>query len=310
MTALVEVRERVREIYAEYDNYIASAWKFVLALFSFILINGKLGYMDRLNSFFIVLILALFCSFLPVNAIVLFGTGLVIGHLYGLSIPALLVGGGIIVMMLLLYFGTSAQEGYALVLTMLTLSLGMPCAVPLIFGLISGPLAAAAICFGTISYYTLYAISNGTEAAAVAGSATAAEESQAMVENIQKLLDGVIKEEKMVLMLVAMVAVLLVVYLIRRMAVRHAWTLAIGAGTLTFFIIGIIGSLILGSTEGLLGLILGTAFSAAVAFGVKFMLLDVDYEKTQSVQFEDGEYYYYVKAVPKIKKGREKSGDR
>ena len=28
-----------------------------------------------------------------------------------------------------------------------------------------------------------------------------------------------------------------------------------------------------------------------------------------SVQFEDADYYYYVKAVPKIKKGRDESGE-
>ena len=30
------------------------------------------------------------------------------------------------------------------------------------------------------------------------------------------------------------------------------------------------------------------------------MIFSVDYSRTQRMQFEDDEYYYYVKAVPKI----------
>ena len=33
---------------------------------------------------------------------------------------------------------------------------------------------------------------------------------------------------------------------------------------------------------------------------LEFMIFSVDYSRTQRMQFEDDEYYYYVKAVPKI----------
>ena len=32
---------------------------------------------------------------------------------------------------------------------------------------------------------------------------------------------------------------------------------------------------------------------------IKFFVFNVDYTRTERVQFEDDEYYYYVKAVPK-----------
>ena len=32
---------------------------------------------------------------------------------------------------------------------------------------------------------------------------------------------------------------------------------------------------------------------------IQFLFMDLDYDRTERVQFEDDDYYYYVKAVPK-----------
>ena len=37
-----------------------------------------------------------------------------------------------------------------------------------------------------------------------------------------------------------------------------------------------------------------------LALVLHFFLFSVDYSRTERVQFEDDEYYYYVKAVPKM----------
>jgi hypothetical protein len=304
MTQLLNFRETVKELYARYDTYFVSAWKFVLSLTAFLLINGKMGYLKKLDSIFIVLICALFCSFLPVNGMVLLGSLLILGHLYGLSIPALLVGGGILIMLLLLYFGSTPQEGYPLVLTMIAISLGIPAVIPLVFGLIASPVSMAAIAFATIAYYVLVTVTGGTAAGSVAGG-TAAEESQAMVETIQGFLKGIMQEERMVLMLIAMLSALLVVYVIRKMAVSYSWEMAITFGAITFLVVELMGFIIFGRWGSIPGLFLGTLVSVAFAFGVKFFLFHVDYKKSMQVQFEDNDYYYYVKAIPKIKKGRD-----
>ena len=37
-----------------------------------------------------------------------------------------------------------------------------------------------------------------------------------------------------------------------------------------------------------------------VGFVLEVVFFSVDYSRTENVQFEDDEYYYYVKAIPKI----------
>jgi hypothetical protein len=36
-----------------------------------------------------------------------------------------------------------------------------------------------------------------------------------------------------------------------------------------------------------------------LGYGIKFFFMDLDYARTERVQFQDDEYFYYVKAVPK-----------
>jgi hypothetical protein len=47
-------------------------------------------------------------------------------------------------------------------------------------------------------------------------------------------------------------------------------------------------------------MILGTLGSGILAVIIQFFHLALDYTGVEHVQFEDEDYYYYVKAVPKI----------
>ena len=43
--------------------------------------------------------------------------------------------------------------------------------------------------------------------------------------------------------------------------------------------------------------------SVLAVYVLDLFILAVDYQRTEYVQFEDDDYYYYVKAIPKIKVG-------
>ena len=44
-----------------------------------------------------------------------------------------------------------------------------------------------------------------------------------------------------------------------------------------------------------------TVVSIILTLIIKVFIISVDYSGTEYAQFEDDDYYYYVKAVPKIK---------
>ena len=62
----------------------------------------------------------------------------------------------------------------------------------------------------------------------------------------------------------------------------------------------LVGDLLLDTKISILWLILGSIIAVLVAKVLEFFVFNVDYSRTERVQFEDDEYYYYVKAVPKV----------
>ena len=72
------------------------------------------------------------------------------------------------------------------------------------------------------------------------------------------------------------------------------------AGAMINAVILLIGDLIYDTNISVAGILIGALL--AVVFGkiIEFFRFCVDYSRTEKVQFEDDEYYYYVKAVPKM----------
>ena len=114
---------------------------------------------------------------------------------------------------------------------------------------------------------------------------------------IVKLFTG---NTEMYLIMASFVVTVLLVYFIRRMSVNNAWLIAIISGGLLNFVIIMVGSLILKIDYSTLWLTIGMILSLALAYILQFFVFSLDYTRTEHTQFEDDEYYYYVKAVPKI----------
>ena len=71
------------------------------------------------------------------------------------------------------------------------------------------------------------------------------------------------------------------------------------------FLILITGIIVLDSKLNLVFVIIGTLAGAVAGYVCQILLFSVDYKRTEFVQYEDDEYYYYVKAVPKINIAKE-----
>ena len=67
MTTLLELKEKLIRFYGKNEIYVKPAIRFVLALFTFLVINNSIGYMKLVSKTPVAVILALVCSMLPVN---------------------------------------------------------------------------------------------------------------------------------------------------------------------------------------------------------------------------------------------------
>lgn len=292
MATLLEVRGLIKRFYARYDVYVKPVLKFFLALINFLLLNSKVGFMQQLRSPLIAVALSLICALLPLNATVVFSGIVLIAHAYALSLEVCAVTAGLLAVMYLLYFRISSKCGILLIITPICFMLGIPYAVPLIGGLLFGPAAAVPAGCGAVIYYMISYMSQNTTSLGTG-------EIDSGATKVASLVESLINNKEMFICVLAMILTVLVVYFIRRLSVDHSWELAIGIGTVVNILMHLIGALLPGVTVGIIKLLLGSIVSVALAFVVKFFTFSVDYTRTERVQFEDDEYYYYVKAVPK-----------
>ena len=80
MTALLEFKQKIKGLFAQYEVYMMPFFKFILALVYFVWINSNMGYMRALDNIFVVLILALICSVLPTGMKVFTGCVMMTVH--------------------------------------------------------------------------------------------------------------------------------------------------------------------------------------------------------------------------------------
>ena len=293
MSSLLETKEYIKKIYAKNQAYIDPILKFLLAFVVLTSINVKMGYMERIDSVAIVLVAALFCSFMPLKTVAFIGGLFMLLHYYALSLECALVVFAIFMIMFLFYLRFAPKETLVVILTPVLFMLKIPYVMPVAMGLLGGPASIVSVSFGVIiSYLVEYTEKNAT--------AIMAMNAETMMTRLRFVLDGLIGNEVMIYTIVVFAITLILVYMIRRTAMDYSWSVAIVAGILTDIVLLLLGDLTFDLNYSIIGIIFGSIFSAGLCFVIQFLFFHVDYRRTENVQFEDDEYYYYVKAVPKI----------
>ncbi len=293
MTSLLVAKQYLKKFYGKFEVYLIPLIKFLLALTSLKLINGSLGFMERINSSTVVLVVALMCSFMPMNFIVIAAAAFVLLHVYVLSLECTVVVLAAFLLMFLLYFRFSPRDTAVVLLTPICFILRIPYVMPIALGLLGTPVSAVSVACGTVAYYLLSYVS-GSAATLVSM------EGEEMTAKFRFIIDGMLNNREMVVTVAAFAVTITLVYLIRRLSIDYSWTIAIVAGALVNVMVLLIGDLMFDTNVAIGGVIGGTIVSALVVLVIQFFAFHVDYSRTEKVQFEDDEYYYYVKAVPKV----------
>ena len=171
--------------------------------------------------------------------------------------------------------------------------LKIPIVVPIVFGLLGSPIYILPITSGALVHYMItYVKSNATLF-------QTADDTE-LVKQILTYAQQYLMTPEMWCILVAFAASLLLVYGVRRMAIDHSWELAIVVGILGNVNVMAYGFILMDIPIAYSDLIIGSLAAILVGLSVKFFVFSVDYTRTEYLQFEDDEYYYHVKAIPKV----------
>ena len=293
MTNLLVMKEYIKSYYAKYEEYIVPALKFLLGLVLFLTVNGRLGYMEKLNNLLIVLVAALLCSFMPLGFMVFLAAVFLMAHLYALSLECMAVLLLAYLFVMVIYLRFSPKGHLILLLTPLAFVMKVPYAMPIAAGLFGTPASAVPVVCGTVVYYMLSYVTGNAPALGAADVDSA-------LQRIKDMTMGITGNKEMIIVAAAFAITVLLVYAIRRMSIDYSRAIAIMVGTLADIVILLVGDLMYDANFSLIGVIFGSILGAFIALVMQFFHFNLDYARTEKVQFEDDEYYYYVKAVPKM----------
>ena len=292
MTALLELRETLKNFYVRNEIYLYPLIKFTVALISLLMINNYMGYMELLKHVAVVLVISLTCSFLPKNFIVIVSALYVLMHTYALALECAIVMLAVLAIMFFLYFRYSPKDTLVVLLTPLCFILKVPFIMPVALGLLSAPLSAISLSCGTIVYFIIKFMSDNI-------AIFSATDAQTGSQKLKVMLDGILDNKAMFITVIVFVLTLIIVYAIRRSSMDHSWNIAMYTGISVSVVLLLICEFLFDLKFSVVSMVIGAVVSLGVCMIIQFLEFNVDYSRTEIVQFEDDEYYYYVKAVPK-----------
>ena len=293
MSTLLVWREKLQKVYAAYSVYILKGLQFLLGLLLFGLINSNVGFMEMASSVFCTGGLAVICTFFPMIVMVIAAAVLVLVHFYALSMPIAIVSLVIFLIMYIFYFRFTPKKAWLLLVSALAFALKIPLIIPVVFGLLGTPVWIVPAACGIISYYMVSFVK-------ASAAALRSADSESMISGVVNFTKQVVTGHEMWLMVMAIVIGILVVNLIRTRAIEHAWKIGSASGVVVSLIIAAAGNIILNGDVSYVEICVSALLGVGLGLVLEFLFFSVDYSRTESIQFEDDEYYYYVKAVPKI----------
>lgn len=294
MTTLLVWKEHLRAFYARRSMLIQPALRFLLGLAALLSLNAAVGFMGPLKNPVIAAGLALVGAALPWGAVAFIAGCFMLAHVYAVSLELALIAAVLLLAMAVLYYGFKPGDSFLLILTPLAFMLKIPYAVPLLVGLGGGLSCVIPVSCGVFVYYMLLYIKQN------AGVLTSDAASVDIVQKYSQIIKSVVFNRTMLVMAVACALGILVVYLIRRLSLNYSWLVAVAVGLVAQLVVIFVGDFAFGVSVQVLPMVLGLAASGVLAVVYDFFIFSVDYTRTEYVQFEDDDYYYYVKAVPKM----------
>ena len=293
MDSLYVIRERMQDLYSRYSIVADKAIQFVLAVMTFYMINNNVGFMKTLASPVVALALAIIATFFPPIITVILATALILVHMYSVSIAALVVTALIFLIMYIFYIRLAPKMAFVVLLTPIAFVLKIPFLVPVACALIYTPVSLVPMSCGTVVFYMVEYLKKTSSASKASGS-------KAMLSEITTYVQKVFQNKEMWIYIVAFIIGFFVVYTIRRRELDHAWKIGIIAGAIADVVVTAMGSIALGVEISYGSLIFGNILAVIVGMILELFLFSVDYARSERLQFEDDEYYYYVKAIPKV----------
>ena len=298
MTGLIAVRNSIRDFLRKYDEVTTPILRFIFSFIVFSCINSLFGYSEFLHRGVITFLLSVICA-LVTGPVVVFLAGVVVAvHCFSVSMDV-----GVLCLLLFLvmycsYIRMFQNTGYVLALVPILYMLKIPFAAPVMVAIFAGFSGAVPAAFGVVIYYFAQYVKEAR--------ATILLGEDADFQGYSYIVNGMMKDKAMLLAIIAFVVVVMVTALIHQLNFDYAWYVAIGVGSVFTILVFMVCGMLVDVSVPAGSLVLGAILGGVLGVIVQMCKSVIDYSHKESVQFEDDDYYYYVKAIPKVENAQKK----
>ena len=299
LLAILEFRARVCELYQKLQLLIDPIFKFILSFLVIRTLNTVIGYDPRLASGVMTTVLALVCAFVPSSVLALICMLLTIAHVFHVNMLLSVFVALILLVLYCFFLRFTPKYGYVIVAVPVLFLFRVPYLMPLLLGLLANPVTILPLSCGIFFYYMISVIQNAA-ALQISPDAFDTENIMLLVTNV---VDNLLSNKEMIFTIVIYALALTIVYVVRKMEFDFSFEIAVLIGVVA----SVFGHVLLNSKYalplGIAATVLYHVLAGVFVIIIYFFIRVLDYTAVEHVQFEDDDYYYYVRAVPKIKVG-------
>jgi len=300
MNFIYSVRDTLKKLYTDYDLLMKPVLRFLVTFVFLAVLRNYVGFNDTVCNPVVLLGMSAVCALFPAGCITFVCTCFVLGNMYSVSYSLFLLGAVLAILTVMLYFGFRPGKGIYIILIPIGFLLKIPYAIPVILGLCGGLSAAVPVSIGVLFWFILRYFH------VYADTLTSTTDVTAIITEFVSITKELFMNREFYIVLIAFIIGIGIVYFLSRLSFNHSWTVAVCSGLAAVSII-CIGGAYMNDSLDIASELIRVLISLPAVLIYEVLFYSVDYRSTEHLQFEDDEYYYYVKAVPKITMDHESS---
>ncbi len=298
MAQLVYLKENIKYFYQKHAAYADPALKLLFSFIMLCLVQEMFQYNEAVDRSWIFLLVSVVQAFLPLSFCFYSAACLILLNLWQVSAEICIMFLLFFIICCLLFVRVDGRYAFIIILTPVLFYLKLEYFLPVILGMTAGfggilPMAAGIL----IYYFGLY-----TRDASALLTTTENLEPGIGISRITSLL---VIDRKLMVILVTFCLVVFLSTILYRLFHEKAWMFSIIIGNISLAVLLLFGRLIFELDYTIWRVFLEIVLAMALATAVQFFRGIGDFSRIEKVSFEDDEYIYFVKAVPKIKAAQE-----
>ena len=305
MTELIAFKNKIRDSLRKADELVTPLIRFAFSIMIFFTIRDLFPFFDLTARTDICILLAVMSALLPDGFMVFMGFTIMLVNCFKVSIEVGIAFLLVFIVAYCVYIRFFPKYAYAMMLTLVCFNFGLQFSVPYVVAIIAGIGGAIPAALGVLLYYFAgYAeevsrLMPKTTAKDVVSHLTSGGDKD-QLDALQYLVDALIKNKEMLATMVVFAVIVLVIGIVYNLSFKYSWMVGLLSGGIAGVYSYIYMCYVLDIDANIVTAIKGALIGIGVSLIVRFFKGFVDYKHTERVQFEDDEYYYYVKAIPKI----------